>query len=138
MTNENKNIGFIGAGAVGGAMISQIVAESLPFNVRILGIKEISRPRKFLSLGVKTTGDIATIVSDPAIDIVIDVSRNFDTTEYISTAVANGKSVYQVNKDFYDGQDYYQIPQEILNENANAAALDLVSQIVSDFVEDES
>lgn len=129
---------MIGAGAVGGAIISQIVAENLPFAVVSVAVKELGRARKFLSLSVKTTSNALSIANDETIEVLIDVSRDFDTKDIIDAAKASGKTIISVNKDFYAGQEYTSLPLDDLQHNANLAAIAIVDQLNSIFNLEES
>jgi homoserine dehydrogenase len=124
---DKIRIGFLGAGSVGGSMISQISAESLPFAIVAAGVREPNRRRSHPT--VRLTDDLMSIATDPTIEVIIDVTRLQDTSEAVTAALESGKTVISTNKDYYAGQVYEELDSEKRKTDAAAEAVRLVDEL---------
>ncbi|KAA3636702.1 MAG: homoserine dehydrogenase, partial [Armatimonadetes bacterium] len=74
-------IGLLGAGTVGGTLVRRLIGESdaiaaktgLSFDVRRIGVRDLDRTRDFAVTDGLLTDDPFAVVSDPTVDIVVEV-----------------------------------------------------------------
>jgi homoserine dehydrogenase len=101
-------IGLLGAGTVGGALVRRLVGESeaiaaktgLVFDVRRIGVKNLSRDRDFTVTDGLLTDDLFSVVSDPTVDIVVEVMGGLEPAgDLILAALEAGKPVISANKE---------------------------------------
>ncbi len=107
MTRE-IGVGLIGLGVVGGGVARALIERRDYFArqvgaslvVRRAAVRDLSKPRAVeLPPGVLTT-DVASIIEDPAIDIVVEVIGGEEPAgSFIRAALAAGKHVVTANKE---------------------------------------
>jgi homoserine dehydrogenase len=105
-TNKTLNIGMLGCGIVGSSVARLLQEDSGDFAARSganlklvkVAVKNLSTKRDFVSSSI-LTDDPASVVSDPSIDIVIEVMGGIEPArELILSAIKNGKSIITANK----------------------------------------
>jgi homoserine dehydrogenase len=105
-TNKTLNIGMLGCGVVGSSVARLLQEDSGDFAARSganlklvkVAVKNLSTKRNFVSSSI-LTDDPASVVSDPSIDIVIEVMGGIEPArELILSAIKNGKSIITANK----------------------------------------
>jgi homoserine dehydrogenase len=105
-TNKTLNIGMLGCGVVGSSVARLLQEDSGDFAARSganlklvkVAVKNLSTKRDFVSSSI-LTDDPASVVSDPSIDIVIEVMGGIEPArELILSAIKNGKSIITANK----------------------------------------
>lgn len=113
--NRAIGIGLLGLGIVGSSVAQVLItkAESLtdqaglPLILRRVLVRDVSKPRL-----VELNPDLLTshpedILSDPAVDIVIEVTGNeHPAKEYVEQAISNGKHVVTANKEIIAKHGY--------------------------------
>lgn len=101
-------IGLLGAGTVGGALVRRLVGESdaiaaktgLVFDVRRIGVQNLERVRDFEVTDGLLTDDPFAVVSDPSVDIVVEVMGGQNPAgDLILAALEAGKPVISANKE---------------------------------------
>ena len=105
-TNKTLNIGMLGCGVVGSSVARLLQEDSGDFAARSganlklvkVAVKNLSTKRDFVLSSI-LTDDPASVVSDPSIDIVIEVMGGIEPArELILSAIKNGKSIITANK----------------------------------------
>jgi homoserine dehydrogenase len=105
-TNKTLNIGMLGCGVVGSSVARLLQEDSGDFAARSganlklvkVAVKNLSTKRDFVSSSILTDNP-ASVVSDPSIDIVIEVMGGIEPArELILSAIKNGKSIITANK----------------------------------------
>jgi homoserine dehydrogenase len=105
-TNKTLNIGMLGCGVVGSSVARLLQEDSGDFAARSganlklvkVAVKNLSTKRDFVSSSI-LTDDPTSVVSDPSIDIVIEVMGGIEPArELILSAIKNGKSIITANK----------------------------------------
>ena len=108
MSNAGKtlNIGMLGCGVVGSSVARLIHEDNGDFAARSgatlalvkVAVRNLSTKRDHISSSI-LTDDPVSVVSDPNIDIVIEVMGGIEPArELILTAIKNGKSIITANK----------------------------------------
>ncbi len=101
-------IGLLGAGTVGGALVRRLVGEStaiaaktgLVFDVRKIGVNDLTREREFAVTDGLLTDDPFEVVNDSSVDIVVEVMGGKDPAgDLILAALQAGKPVISANKE---------------------------------------
>ncbi len=101
-------IGLLGAGTVGGALVRRLVGESeaiaaktgLVFDVRRIGVQDLTRSRDFEVTEGLLTDDPFEVVNDPSVDIVVEVMGGQNPAgDLILAALESGKPVISANKE---------------------------------------
>lgn len=102
------NVGLLGAGTVGGGVLSvmadnaEAIKKKIGKEIRITKVfgRDIDKLRKQYGDGYEYTTSADDILNDPEIDIVVELlGREHPAKEFIAQAFANGKSVVTANKD---------------------------------------
>ena len=106
--NASIGIGVLGAGTVGGTLITRLVhdraaiAAKTGLDLRVLrvAVRDLSKPRSFtLEYGV-ITDDLQSVVDDPEIDLVVELMGGRDLAgDLVLAALAAGKPVVTANKE---------------------------------------
>jgi len=105
-TNKTLNIGILGCGVVGSSVARLLQEDSGDFAARSganlklvkVAVKNLSTKRDFVP-SIILTDDSASVVSDPSIDIVIEVMGGIEPArELILSAIKNGKAIITANK----------------------------------------
>lgn len=101
-------VGLLGAGTVGGTLIRRLVDEhaaieaktGLDLQVRRVAVRNPERVREFeLADGVMTT-DAASVVSDPDVDLIVEVmGGQAPAGDFVLAALEAGKPVVTANKE---------------------------------------
>ncbi len=121
-------VAVLGAGNVGGALVAILLAESDAIadrsGVRLelagVAVGDPSRARPGVP-GALITGDAKELVSDPRVDVVVELIGGVDPArDLIETALAAGKSVVTANKELIAAHG------TVLAHTAAAAGLDLL------------
>ncbi|MDA3040297.1 MAG: homoserine dehydrogenase [Actinomycetota bacterium] len=107
MTSTPINIGLLGCGSVGGALV-ELIAEradaieettGLRLVIGAVAVRNASKSRTSVDESLLTT-DARAVVSDPAIDVVVEVIGGIEPArELILEAMKNGKPVVTANKE---------------------------------------
>jgi homoserine dehydrogenase len=101
-------IGLLGAGTVGGTLISRLVGESeaiamktgLTFDVRRVGVRDVSRERPFPVSEGMLTDQLAEVINDPSVDLVVELMGGLDPAgDLVLAALEAGKPVISANKE---------------------------------------
>jgi homoserine dehydrogenase len=101
-------IGLLGAGTVGGALVSRLVGEAdaiaaktgLTFDVRKVGVRDVSRERSFPIADGVLTDQLHEVIEDPSIDLLVEVMGGLDPAgDLILSALEAGKPVISANKE---------------------------------------
>ncbi len=106
--DSTVRIGLLGCGTVGAALV-QLVADNgdavaarsgLRLEVTRVAVSDISRPRAVALAPGVLTDDAAAVVSDPTIDLVVEVMGGVEPARaLILTALESGKPVVTANKE---------------------------------------
>jgi len=101
-------IGLLGAGTVGGTLISRLVGEpeaiamktGLTFDVRRVGVRDMSRDRPFPVSDGMLTDQLADVINDPSVDLVVELLGGLDPAgDLVLAALEAGKPVISANKE---------------------------------------
>jgi homoserine dehydrogenase len=101
-------IGLLGAGTVGGTLVSRLVGDSeaiaaktgLSFDVRRIGVRDLDRDRPFTVREGTLTTDLFSVVNDPTVDLVVEVMGGQDPAgDLILAALQARKPVVTANKE---------------------------------------
>jgi homoserine dehydrogenase len=101
-------IGVAGAGTVGGTLIERLVADrdavtaetGLDLEVRRVAVRDLDRPRPFTLPEGVVTGDVMDLVTDPSIDLVVEVMGGLEPAGgLVMAALQAGKPVVTANKE---------------------------------------
>jgi len=106
--NASIGIGVLGAGTVGGTLITRLVHDraaitaktGLDLRVLRVAVRDLSKPRSFtLEYGV-ITDDLQSVVDDPEIDLVVELMGGRDLAgDLVLAALEAGKPVVTANKE---------------------------------------
>ncbi len=99
-------IGMVGCGTVGGGLLEMIdrqqraVADryGVRFRVTRLAVRDLTKPRPALAAGIPQTTDALELVSDPDVDVVVEVAGGISVEPILTAALAAGKPVVTANK----------------------------------------
>ena len=100
-------IGMLGCGTVGASFIALLRRQSsviesrtgLQIEVAAVAVRDLAKPRPLELEGVVLTADSMSIVTDPAIDIVVEVMGGIDASrDLVLAALQSGKPVVTANK----------------------------------------
>ena len=101
------NIGLLGLGTVGTGVM-QILAKNRADIAAKTGselkitkalVRDPSKTRPHLDPAVELTTDASSVLTDPAIDIIVEVMGGIEPARHIATALEHGKHVVTANKD---------------------------------------
>ena len=107
MSNKPINVGLLGAGTVGGGTFTvlQRNAEEItrragrPIRITVVADKNLELAKKVTGGACRVTDDAFSVVSDPEVDIVIElIGGSGVAKELVLKAIANGKHVVTANK----------------------------------------
>ena len=108
METKTINVGVLGCGNVGAALITLIDRDSaeianrtgLRLEVTKIAVRSLSKPREVGGGAERFTTDALAMVTDPAIDLIVEVIGGIEPArEYITTALQAGKPVVTGNKE---------------------------------------
>src|SRR5580700_1402195 len=100
-------VAVLGAGNVGGAMVSLLLTESdaiaarsgVRFELAGVAVGDVSRRRPGLPNGL-VTGDAKGLVSDPKVDVVVELIGGLDPArDLVESALNSGRPVITANKE---------------------------------------
>jgi homoserine dehydrogenase len=99
-------IGMVGCGTVGKGVLEiiekqrQAVADryGVRFRVSRIAVRDTTRNRGPLAAGIPQTDKPLELVSDPEVDVVVEVAGGMEMEPILSTALATGKPVVTANK----------------------------------------
>lgn len=101
-------IGLLGAGTVGGTLVSRLIVEAdaiaaktgLTFDVRKVGVRRLAAERSFPVTEGLLTDRLEEVITDPSIDLVVEVMGGLDPAgDLILAALEAGKPVISANKE---------------------------------------
>lgn len=101
------NVGLLGIGTVGGGTFTVLSrnAEEItrragrPIRITVVADKNVERAKELTQGACRVTDDAFSVVSDPEIDIVIELIGGYGVAkELVLKAIANGKHVVTANK----------------------------------------
>lgn len=129
MNAETVNVGVLGCGNVGAALIRQIAAEQstiagrtgTQLEITRVAVRNVSRDRDVALADGVLINDATALVADPDVDLVVEVIGGIEPARtLILEALANGKPVVTANKELLAnvGVELY--------EAAEAAGVDLL------------
>ena len=138
MSKSNINIGVLGAGNIGSAVIVRLLNVDnslLNITVKKVLVADLNKDR---SLDKKLlTDNIDDIINDDEIDVVIEVLGGINPgKEYIKTVLTSGKSVITANKDIIAdcGKELIELAQEhktnLYFEAAVAAGIPVLKPLI--------
>jgi homoserine dehydrogenase len=105
---KSIGIGLLGAGTVGGALVERLIGEAdaiaaktgLTFDVRRVGVRSLEKDRPFLAGEGLLTTQLNEVISDPSVDLVVEVMGGLDPAgDLILAALEAGKPVISANKE---------------------------------------
>jgi homoserine dehydrogenase len=101
-------VGLLGCGVVGSA-VARILIEEAPvltartgmdFEVKAIAVRELERPRKWQPPPELLTTDVAKVVANPEVDVVVELMGGVSPAgELIERSLAAGKDVVTANKE---------------------------------------
>lgn len=101
-------IGLLGAGTVGGTLVARLIGDAdaissktgLTFDVRRVGVQNLGKERPFSFTDGLLTDQLAEVVDDPSVDLVVEVMGGLDPAgDLILRALEAGKPVISANKE---------------------------------------
>ena len=108
MSNEAVRVGVLGYGNVGEALVELVEGRrdviqaraGLRLEVVRVAVRDTVRPRGEAVARDRFTGDAASIVADPNVDVVVEVMGGIEPARtLITSALTNGKPVVTANKE---------------------------------------
>lgn len=146
---KRKNIGLIGMGTVGGALLNQIISKRAflrkNFGLELV-VKKVCdlRPelkKKITGLNISYTTDAFQLIDDKEIDIVIELIGGISPAkEYILKALRKGKQVVTANKALLaqEGREIFSLARKynrpVMFEAAVAGAIPIIKSISENLV----
>jgi homoserine dehydrogenase len=99
-------IGMVGCGTVGGGLLELIDRQQramadrygVRFRVTRLAVRDLTKARHALAEGIPRTTDALELVSDPDVDVVVEVAGGMAVEPILTAALAAGKPVVTANK----------------------------------------
>jgi homoserine dehydrogenase len=99
-------IGLIGCGTVGQGLLEMLDRQAeavrdrygVRFRVTRIAVRDLDKPRGVLAAGIPRTSDPLTVVSDPDVDVVVEVAGGLALEPVLRAALAAGKPVVTANK----------------------------------------
>ncbi len=99
-------IGMVGCGTVGGGLLEMIDRQQramadrygVRFHVTRLAVRDLTKARHALADGIPRTTDALELVSDPDVDVVVEVAGGTAVEPILTAALAAGKPVVTANK----------------------------------------
>jgi homoserine dehydrogenase len=99
-------IGLVGCGVVGGGLLDMLerqrtaVADryGVRFRVTKIAVRDLSKPRGPRAAGIPITDRPLELVSDPEVDVVVEVAGGTEVGPVLTAALAAGKPVVTANK----------------------------------------
>lgn len=99
-------IGMVGCGTVGGGLLEMIDRQrgamadryGVGFEVTRIAVRDLEKARHPLAAGIPRTTAALELVSDPDVDVVVEVAGGTDVEPILRAALAAGKPVVTANK----------------------------------------
>jgi homoserine dehydrogenase len=99
-------IGMVGCGTVGGGLLEMIEREQghvaerygVRFRVTKIAVRDVSKDRGSRATGISMTTNPLELVSDPEVDVVVEVAGGMAMEPVLTAALAQGKPVVTANK----------------------------------------
>jgi homoserine dehydrogenase len=99
-------LGLVGCGVVGGGLLEMLerqrgaVADryGVRFKVTRIAVRDVSKPRGAIAAGIPVTDRALELVSDPEVDVVVEVAGGTEVGPVLTAALAAGKPVVTANK----------------------------------------
>ena len=107
MKLDAMRVGLLGIGTVGGGTYNVLTrnAEEItrragrPIEITVVADKDVARAKELTGGKVKVTDDAFAVVTDPNVDIVIELIGGYGVAkELVLKAIENGKHVVTANK----------------------------------------
>ena len=107
MKLDAMRVGLLGIGTVGGGTYNVLTrnAEEItrragrPIEITVVADKDVARAKELTGGKVKVTDDAFSVVTDPNVDIVIELIGGYGVAkELVLKAIENGKHVVTANK----------------------------------------
>jgi homoserine dehydrogenase len=101
-------VGVLGAGTVGAALIGRLLADrdairlksGVDLEVRRVAVRDLAKTRPFDLKAGRLTDDALSVVTDPSIDVVVEVIGGLDPAgDLVLAALRSGKPVVTANKE---------------------------------------
>lgn len=101
-------VGVLGAGTVGAALIGRLIADrdairlksGVDLEVRRVAVRDPAKERPFALKPERLTIDAMSVVTDPSIDVVVEVIGGLDPAgDLVLAALRSGKPVVTANKE---------------------------------------
>jgi homoserine dehydrogenase len=101
-------VGVLGAGTVGGALITRLVADrdairlksGVDLEVKKVAVRDLDKERPFDVPEDRMTDDSHAVATDPAIDVIVEVIGGLEPAgDLVLAALRSGKSVVTANKE---------------------------------------
>lgn len=106
-------IGIIGAGNIGGSIISDLRSDEYPIEIVAVCIDRQNAPRTFPN--VPTTHNIDDVIDNPDIDVIVECTNSLSVEEYVREKTQNSeKTVFYSNKNFYEENNIVEGDKEIM------------------------
>ena len=106
--NTSIGVGILGAGTVGGTLISRLVDDreaiatktGLEFRVKRVAVRDLAKERDFTVDDGVLTDDLLSVVNDPEIDLIVELMGGRDLAgDLVLAALEAGKPVVTANKE---------------------------------------
>jgi len=99
-------IGMVGCGTVGSGLLEMLDRQQrafadrygVHFKVTRLAVRDLAKPRTRLADGIPRTTNALELVSDPDVDVVVEVAGGMAVEPILTAALAAGKPVVTANK----------------------------------------
>lgn len=136
-------IGMIGCGVVGGGVLDLLQRQEpqlaerygVRFRVTRLAVRDPAKPRSPLAAGIPISASALELVSDPEVDVVVEVAGGDAVEPALRAALAAGKPVVTANKSLLAkrlaalGSLAQRAETPLLCEAAAAAALPIIRHL---------
>ncbi len=99
-------IGLIGCGTVGSSLLEMIAEQAeavadryaIRFQVTRIAVRDLDKDRGALAKDIPRTTDALQLVSDPEVDVIVEVAGGLGLQDAVRAALASGKPVVSANK----------------------------------------
>ena len=128
-------LGIIGLGTVGSGVVKLLGADPR-FKIKCIAVRDTSKTRQVELSSVKVTADPSEIVSDPEIEIVVEVAGGIaNIFDHIKSAIGGGKHIVTANKELIakHGAEIFELANRnnttVLFEAAVGGGIPLISTL---------
>jgi homoserine dehydrogenase len=99
-------LGLIGCGTVGTGLLEMLQKQAsamaeryaVRFEVTKIAVRDVDKDRGPLAEGIPRTSDVLSLVSDPEVDVIVEVAGGLALEGAVRAALACGKPVVSANK----------------------------------------